>query len=235
MPSNACGSGRAGSRYISRCAAPAGSRARSTRPLTDNWLGRASGRRLRGAGPLGQQGIDVGGPAVDVGGGSRRSLAGRHRLRHQRRTAFDVAAAHRQRIGGPDRFDNVVAQRVSFTIGGRGGPMFHHPAGIAGRGRTVDDVFEFAKEVRRAPRLDSGRTPVMAGHQQGVLGPGDRYVQQPALLVDTTLIELAAVLGDLVRQLLSVGDIARCPVPGRRASPSRNDRRAAAAAAQRRR
>ena len=49
----------------------------------------------------------------------------------------------------------------------------------------------------------------MAGYQQGIFGPGDRYVQQPALLVDTTLIKLAAMLGDLVRQLLSVSDIGR--------------------------
>jgi hypothetical protein len=31
-------------------------------------------------------------------------------------------------------------------------------------------------------------------------------VQQSTLLVDTSLIELATMLGDLVRQLLSVGD-----------------------------
>ncbi len=47
----------------------------------------------------------------------------------------------------------------------------------------------------------------MAGHQQGVLGPRDAHVQQSALLVDAPLVELAAMLGDLVRQLLSIGDV----------------------------
>ena len=47
----------------------------------------------------------------------------------------------------------------------------------------------------------------MTGQQQGVLGAGDRDVQQPALLVDAALFEATPVIGDLVGQPLSIVDV----------------------------
>jgi hypothetical protein len=47
----------------------------------------------------------------------------------------------------------------------------------------------------------------MTRQQQGVLGAGDRDVQQPALLVDAALFEAAPVIGDLVGQPLSIVDV----------------------------
>ncbi len=102
---------------------------------------------------------------------------------------------------------NAVAQRVSVASGGLGRPLLDDAAGLAGSGGLVDDVFELEQEIRRSARLDAGGSPVVAGQQQGVFRTGDRHVQQPALLVEATLIQLAAVCRDCVRQLLSIGDV----------------------------
>ncbi len=84
--------------------------------------------------------------------------------------------------------------------------MFHLPARPARRGGAVDDVLDLAEEVRGAARFGLGGAPVVAGHQQGVLGAGDRDVEKPAFLVDASLLELIAVGDDAVGQSLPVAD-----------------------------
>jgi hypothetical protein len=48
---------------------------------------------------------------------------------------------------------------------------------------------------------------VVPRQQQGVLGAGERDVQQPAFLVDAALLEAPFVIGDLAGQPLSIVDV----------------------------
>ena len=48
---------------------------------------------------------------------------------------------------------------------------------------------------------------MVARQQQGVLGAGERHVQQPALLVDAAQLEAPFVFGNLVGQPLSIVDV----------------------------
>ena len=85
--------------------------------------------------------------------------------------------------------------------------MFDDAAGIAcGFGR-LDDVLELAEEIGGATGLGLRGAPMVTRQQQGVLGAGERHVQQPALLVDAALLEAPLVIGDLVGQTLSIVDV----------------------------
>ncbi|WP_116539365.1 hypothetical protein [Mycobacterium uberis] len=76
-------------------------------------------------------------------------------------------------------------------------------------------------------------TQVMTGHQQRVLGSGDAHVQQTVLLVDTPLLKLATMHGNLARQLVSIGNIRWYPAPECGVYPLSCDRHAAAEETQR--
>ncbi|CKQ79978.1 Uncharacterised protein [Mycobacterium tuberculosis] len=179
------------------------------RQMVRQTTGRCSPRRVR---TFSQQCIDVSGPGgiarargmIDVGGASGQ--VGRHGRRHQRRAPLHIAATCGQRISGPNRLDSVVTQWVSLIAGGRRRPLLDDSARITGSGRTVNDVLEFAQEFRWPARLCPGGPPMVAGHQQSVLSPGNGHVQQSTLLVNAPPIEQATMFGDLVRQLFSVSD-----------------------------
>jgi hypothetical protein len=85
--------------------------------------------------------------------------------------------------------------------------MFDDAAGIASGFGRLDDVLELAEEIGGATGFGLGGAPMVTRQQQGVLGAGDRHVQQPALLVDAALLEVPFVIGDLVRQALSIADV----------------------------
>ena len=155
-------------------------------------------RRIGGAGAFGQQGVDVGDPAVRVAG-----VGGRpgHRRCHQLRPALHLATATAQRVDRPHRLNRVVPQWVRLPLGGFGFPVRDLPA--AG---GLDDVADLDQEVRRAARGGFGGAPVMPGQQQGVLGAGQRDVEQSAFLVYAAGQQLVAVGVDEVFEGFAVAD-----------------------------
>ena len=171
---------------------------------TDRQLcGQGDRARLEGPGPLGEQRVDIGDPAVGI----LAAIAFRtdHRRRHQRRAALNIGASA-QRVDRPQHLSDVLAQRVRLPRGGCGCPLVHHTARIAGGRRGVDNVLDLQQEVRRAARGGSAGTPVVARQQQGVLGPGQRDVEQSALLVVAAQRQLIAVRVDDDLQCLAVVD-----------------------------
>ena len=150
--------------------APSGSRPRSTSVLTDSCGGQRRRGAVAGAVPLGQQRVDVGAP-------SRRR---RRRRSSSPAIACATSAAPRstsarratRRIGGPDRFDDVVAQRVRLAVGRGGRPVLDDAARIAVGTRPLDDVLELARGSPTAraawtPRRPSGDPTAAACPRRG--------------------------------------------------------------------
>ena len=93
--------------------------------------GQRGGPLRRRAVPFGEQGVDVGGPVVDV---FLRCLeSARHGAAHQRGPAIHVAAARACRVGRPYRLDDLVPQRVRVTVSRRGRPVLDLPARVTPR------------------------------------------------------------------------------------------------------
>ena len=213
----------------------------STSALTDSCGGqrrraplrRAASRSASSASTSAAQSVDVVGVRrLDA---RRAAIA----LAHQRGPAVDVAAPRARRIGGPDRLDHACrATGSAHRRQARAPTARRRRTGRRPSADGVDDVLDLAEELRRPARLGLGGAPVVTGQQQRVLGAGERHVQQPALLVDATLIERALVLGDLVGQRLSDRSRRRCRAPARRAraqvarSPRSSGGRSAASVSQ---
>ena len=145
---------------------------------------RQLGRQRRGggfggAGALGEQGVDVGDPTVRIIGQGRLRGGPGHGGSHHCGTPLGVTTSPAERVDGPQYFGGVVAQWVRFTVGGVGFPVLN----VAAAG-GLDDVLDVAQEIRRPARGGFGGAPVVPGDQQGVLGAGQRDVEQAALLVD---------------------------------------------------
>ncbi len=201
--------------------------------LTDSRLGSCRLGLLRRGPAFGQQRVDVGGPAFEVclapSARAGRVCSGRADQRGARGRRRRAAGAGR--VDRPHRFDDVVAQRVRLAVGRRGRPLLDHAARFPGRRPSASMMsLSSQQEVRRAARFGAGGAPMVSGQQQRVLGAGERDVQQPALLVDAALVELALVGADAVRQLFSVVDGRRVQHRHPVLRPSWRGRRAAAAA-----
>ena len=80
------------------------------------------------------------------------------------------------------------------------------PFGISRRigQRGAGDLEEFLEEHRRPARLLVALGPVVRGHQQLVLGPSQRHVQQPAVLLQATLLDRVLVFGEDALQFFPV-------------------------------
>ena len=201
MPSKACGSGRLGNRRRSRCATASGSRPSSTSVLTDSCAGSGgtgrSAARSRSASSASTSDAHPSSPSAS----SPLELT-RHRLGDQRGAPAHVVAAASPpgRRATPPRLRCRATGSVSPSAGA-GAHCSTTPQGSPAASDSLDDVLELFEELRRAARLGLGRSPVVTGQQQRVLGAGDRHVQQPALLVDATQRETVLVVRDLVRQL----------------------------------
>ncbi len=233
MPRRACGFGGNGSGRRSRAASAAGSAASSTSWLTDSCAGSATVGPGAGGGALGQQDVDVGGPALRVvelrvlrglgrkqvhlaaglrgGLGTRRAALGRAR-------AAPPGRAPRRRARAADRAPSGSAghSAVGWSSGGR---VFVVVRGFVGPLLGAVHGGDLDEELRGLPRPVASGAPPVPGGEQHALGPGERDVEQPPLLGEPPLVERVGVRLDRVLELLAVaadGQVQRGQVVRRR-------------------
>ena len=130
--------------------------------LTDSCGGQRRGRAAGGhAVPLGEQRVDIGGPALGV---VVRRAVGRRVIGRVRTSAAPRSTSARrapERVGRPDGFDDLVAQRVRVSVGRASAPSARRRRiGVARRRPTASMMsLSSDEELRRAARLGLRRRP----------------------------------------------------------------------------
>ena len=113
-----------------------------------------------------------------------------------------------QRVGRPRRGEDTFGQRVGRAVVGLGGQhVDDETAGLDGGvvDRVADRGQQFGEEFRSAARFVARLRPVVRRDQQVVTGPGERDVEQPAVLLEATIGDRLLVGRDGVLEFLAVG------------------------------
>ena len=126
-------------------------------------------------------------------------------------------------VGGPSPSGSTGQRAVAgsavagfvASASGAVGPLLD----AAGAG----DVGHLEQELRRPARPVAGRrAPPVPGDQQSPLGPGQRDVEQPALLGEPALVQPARVRGERLVELLAVAARSAASAAGRSAASPRS-------------